>query len=236
VSDRRKRDLRVLLADDQAMVRVGFRLILESEPGIVVAGEADDGAQAVALARELRPDVVLMDIQMPGLDGLAATRRILGEPPGEAPPEVLPRVLILTTFERDEYVFEALRSGASGFLLKNAPPEHLIEAVQVVAAGEALLAPSVTRRVIEAFAKRPPPAVDPADLDHLTEREVEVLRLLARGLANAEIAARLFVGEATVKTHVSNVLTKLGLRDRVQAVVFAYESGLVRPGLPDETG
>jgi DNA-binding NarL/FixJ family response regulator len=230
VSDRRKRDLRVLLADDQAMVRVGFKLILESEPGIVVAGEADDGAQAVALARELRPDVVLMDIQMPTMDGLEATRRLL-DPPGDSP-----KVLILTTFERDEYVFEALRSGASGFLLKNAPPEHLIEAVQVVAAGEALLAPSVTRRVIEEFARRSPAPVRPPALDHLTEREVEVLRLLARGLANAEIAARLFVGEATVKTHVSNVLTKLGLRDRVQAVVFAYESGLVRPGLPDETG
>ena len=224
MSDRRKRDLRVLLADDQAMVRVGFRLILESEPGIVVAGEADDGAQAVALARELRPDVVLMDIQMPTMDGLEATRRLL-DPPGDSP-----KVLILTTFERDEYVFEALRSGASGFLLKNAPPEHLIEAVQVVAAGEALLAPSVTRRVIEEFARRSPAAVRPPALDQLTEREVEVLRLLARGLANAEIAARLFVGEATVKTHVSNVLTKLGLRDRVQAVVFAYESGLVHPG------
>jgi DNA-binding NarL/FixJ family response regulator len=224
VSDRRKRDLRVLLADDQAMVRVGFRLILESEPGIVVAGEADDGAQAVALARELRPDVVLMDIQMPTMDGLEATRRLM-DPPGDSP-----KVLILTTFERDEYVFEALRSGASGFLLKNAPPEHLIEAVQVVAAGDALLAPSVTRRVIEEFARRSPAPVRPPALDQLTEREVEVLRLLARGLANAEIAARLFVGEATVKTHVSNVLTKLGLRDRVQAVVFAYESGLVHPG------
>ena len=224
MSDRRKRDLRVLLADDQAMVRVGFKLILESEPGIVVAGEADDGAQAVALAREQRPDVVLMDIQMPTMDGLEATRRLL-DPPGDSP-----KVLILTTFERDEYVFEALRSGASGFLLKNAPPEHLIEAVQVVAAGEALLAPSVTRRVIEEFARRSPAPVRPPALDQLTEREVEVLRLLARGLANAEIAARLFVGEATVKTHVSNVLTKLGLRDRVQAVVFAYESGLVHPG------
>jgi DNA-binding NarL/FixJ family response regulator len=221
------RDLRVLLVDDQAMVRVGFKLILESEPGIVVAGEADDGAQGVALARTLRPDVVLMDIQMPVLDGLAATRRILGDTLGDGAP---PRVLILTTFERDEYVFEALRAGASGFLLKNAPPEDLIAAVQVVAAGDALLAPSVTRRIIAEFARRAPAPPRAPALDHLTEREVDVLRGLARGLSNAEIADRLFVGEATVKTHVSNVLAKLGLRDRVQAVVFAYEGGLVQPG------
>lgn len=225
--------LRVLLVDDQAMVRVGFRLILESEPGIVVAGEADDGAQAVALARSLRPDVVLMDIQMPTLDGIAATRRILAEPVGDGPP---PRIFILTTFERDEYVFEALQAGASGFLLKNAPPEGLIEAVKVVAAGDGLLAPSVTRRIIAEFARRPPaPPPSPA-LAALTERETAVLQGLARGLSNAEIAERLFVGEETVKSHVSNVLAKLGLRDRVQAVVFAYESGLVRPGAPDETG
>jgi DNA-binding NarL/FixJ family response regulator len=225
--------LRVLLVDDQAMVRVGFRLILESEPGIVVAGEADDGAQAVALARSLRPDVVLMDIQMPILDGIAATRRILAEPVGDGPP---PRILILTTFERDEYVFEALRAGASGFLLKNAPPEGLIEAVKVVAAGDGLLAPSVTRRIIAEFARRPPAPPPSPVLAALTERETDVLQGLARGLSNAEIAERLFVGEETVKSHVSNVLAKLGLRDRVQAVVFAYESGLVRPGAPDETG
>jgi len=215
----------VLLADDQAMVRAGFRLILESEPDIAVVAEAEDGAQAVAAARQTRPDVVLMDIQMPVMDGLAATRQIL-DPAARLPS----RVLILTTFERDEYVFAALRAGASGFLLKNAPPEDLIEAVRVVAAGDALLAPSVTRRIIEEFAKRPPPAARGAELAHLTERETATLRLLAQGLSNAEIAERLYVGEATVKTHVSNVLAKLALRDRAQAVVFAYESGLVQPG------
>jgi DNA-binding NarL/FixJ family response regulator len=217
--------VRVVLADDQAMVRAGFRLILESEPDLEVVGEAEDGAKAVAVVRALRPDVVLMDVQMPVLDGLAATRQLLGAA-GDPPA----RVLILTTFERDEYVFAALRAEASGFLLKNASPEDLIEAVRVVAAGNALLAPSVTRRIIEEFARWPPPTVRAAELDRLTEREREVLRLLARGLANAEIAGRLFVGEATVKTHVSNVLSKLDLRDRAQAVVFAYESGLVQPG------
>ena len=229
------RALRVLLADDQAMVRAGFRLILESEPEIEVVGEAEDGATAITAAAALRPDVVLMDIQMPVMDGLAATRRILTRTPtqarglveGAADP---PRVLILTTFERDEYIFEALRAGASGFLLKNAPPEDLIEAVRVVAAGDALLAPSVTRRIIAEFARRPAPTDRAEELARLTEREIETLRLVARGLTNAEIADRLFVGEATVKTHVSNVLTKLGLRDRVQAVVFAYEGGLVHPG------
>lgn len=220
--------IRVLIADDQAMVRTGFRLILESEPGIVVVGEAEEGEQAVAAVRATRPDVVLMDVQMPVLDGIAATRCIL-DPAGD----VVPRVLILTTFERDEYIFAALRAGASGFLLKNAPPEALIDAVRVVAAGDALLAPSVTRRIIAEFARGPAPAADPPKarrLGLLTDRETEIVRLLARGLANAEIAAALFVGEATVKTHVSNVLTKLDLHDRVQAVVFAYESGLVRPG------
>jgi DNA-binding NarL/FixJ family response regulator len=209
------------------MVRAGFRLILESEPDIEVVGEADDGAKAVAAARALRPDVTLMDIQMPVLDGLAATRQLNAEMD-----ERVTRILILTTFERDEYVFAALRAGASGFLLKNAPPEDLIQAVQVVAAGDALLAPSITRRIIEEFAKQPSPVVaaPAAELQRLTERELETLRLLAQGLTNAEIAAQLFVGEATVKTHVSNVLAKLDLRDRVQAVVFAYESGLVRPG------
>jgi DNA-binding NarL/FixJ family response regulator len=179
----------------------------------------------VAAVRALRPDVVLMDVQMPNLDGLEATRQIaaLGLDPGT-------RVLILTTFERDEYVFEALRSGASGFLLKNASPEELIEAVRIVAAGNSLLAPSITRRVIEEFVKSPLPPPDRPDMEMLTEREQEVLRLLARGNSNAEIANALFVGEATIKTHISNILTKLDLRDRVQAVVFAYESGVVRPG------
>jgi DNA-binding NarL/FixJ family response regulator len=217
--------IRVLLADDQAMVRAGFRLILESEPDFAVVGEAEDGEQAIAAARTLRPDVVLMDIQMPVLDGVAATRQI-HTAEGDHPT----RVLILTTFDRDDYVFAALRAGASGFLIKNAPPEDLIEAVRVVAAGNALLAPSVTRTIIEAFAKLPGPTLQSAELERLTEREVETLRLLARGQTNAEIAAHLFVGEATVKTHVSNVLAKLDLRDRVQAVVFAYEHGLVQPG------
>jgi DNA-binding NarL/FixJ family response regulator len=220
--------IRVLLADDQGMVRAGFRMILESEPDIEVVAEADDGGKAVVAARGLRPDVVLMDVQMPNMDGLEATRQIVAL---DLPEPV--RVLILTTFERDEYIFEALRSGASGFLLKNASPEELIEAVRTVAGGEALLAPSVTRRVIEEFAKGPAPATGPdtTRLQALTEREAEVLTLLARGKSNAEIANALFVGEATVKTHISNLLTKLDLRDRVQAVVFAYESGLIRPGL-----
>jgi DNA-binding NarL/FixJ family response regulator len=218
--------VRVLLADDQAMVRAGFRLILESEDGIAVVGEAEDGLKAIATAQSAQPDVVLMDVQMPVMDGLEATRRIVA-----AAVDGRSRVLILTTFERDEYIFEALRSGASGFLLKNAPPEDLIEAVRIVAAGEALLAPSVTRRIIAEFARRPAAMHRTLDLSPLTEREVAVLRLLARGHSNAEIADALYVGEATVKTHVSNVLTKLDLRDRVQAVVLAYESGLVQPGM-----
>lgn len=218
--------IRVLLADDQAMVRAGFRMILESEPDIEVIGEAEDGAKAVSAARGLQPDIVLMDVQMPTMDGLEATRRIAAL---DLPKPV--HVLILTTFERDEYIFEALRSGASGFLLKNASPEDLIDAVRTVAEGNALLAPSVTRRVIEEFTKSPPTtAPDTTRLGMLTEREAEVLRLLARGKSNAEIANELFVGEATVKTHISNILTKFDLRDRVQAVVFAYESGLIRPG------
>jgi DNA-binding NarL/FixJ family response regulator len=216
--------IRVLLADDQAMVRAGFRMILETQPDIEVVGEAANGEQAADSARRLRPDVVLMDIQMPDGDGLTATRRITeaGEPHS--------RVVILTTFERDEYVFEALQSGASGFLLKNAPPEELLHAVRVVAAGDALLAPSVTRTLIEQFARR---AVRPdtgARLETLTEREREVLVMLARGKSNAELAAELVVSEGTIKTHVSSVLGKLGVRDRVQAVVLAYESGLVAPG------
>jgi DNA-binding NarL/FixJ family response regulator len=217
--------IRVVLADDQPVVRAGFRLILESEPDLAVVGEAADGRQAVEVARSTRPDVVLMDIQMPGTDGLAATRELLAQP-GSAGT----RVLILTTFERDEYVFEALRAGATGFLLKNSSPEDLVLAIRTVSAGDALLSPSVTRRVIAEFARPRDPGGGRARLPELTERESEVLRLVAAGCSNAEIAGRLYVGEATVKTHVSHVLTKLGLRDRVQAVVYAYESGLVRPG------
>ena len=216
----------MLLADDQAMVRAGFRMILESQPDIEVVAEAANGEQATAATRRLRPDVVMMDIQMPGSDGLAATRRITSDT------EQHSRVIILTTFERDEYVFEALHAGASGFLLKNAPPEQLIDAVRVVASGDALLAPSVTRRIIEQFARRP---VDPdvrERLESLTQREREVLVMLARGNSNSELAAELFVSEGTVKTHVSSLLTKLEVRDRVQAVVLAYESGLVTPGRP----
>jgi len=209
----------VLLADDQAMVRTGFRLILDSEADITVVGEADDGERAVELTHRLRPDVVLMDIQMPRMDGLEATRRLTQEPGAS-------RIVILTTFERDDYVFQALRAGASGFLLKNAPPEELVHAVHTIAAGNALLAPSVTRRVIADYAKRAPRPENTAVLDRLTGRESEVLRLVATGMSNAEIAAALFLGEGTVKTHVSHLLTKLDLRDRVQAVVFAYQNGL----------
>lgn len=217
--------IKVLLVDDQAMVRAGFRMFLDAEVDIDVVGEAGDGAAAVSAARNLRPDVVLMDIQMPEMDGLEATRQIIG-----AQDELFTRVLILTTFERDEYIFESLRSGASGFILKNAPPEDLIAAIRVVAEGKALLAPSVTRRIIAEFARRPIQKSREADLKQLTEREIEVLRLMAKGKTNSEIAEELIIGEATVKTHVSNLLTKLELRDRVQAVVFAYESGLVQPG------
>jgi DNA-binding NarL/FixJ family response regulator len=216
--------IRVLLVDDQAMVRAGFRMILESEPGIDVVGEAENGEQAVAATRRLRPDVVLMDIQMPAQDGLQATRRITDSP------GLSSRVVILTTFERDDYVFDALQAGASGFLLKNAPPEQLIHAVRVVAAGDALLAPSITRRIIETFAARPIKPQLNARLQSLTPREREVLVLLARGNSNAELAAALFVSEGTIKTHVSSLLAKLELRDRVQAVVLAYESGLLTPG------
>jgi len=216
--------IRVVLADDQAMVRAGFRLILEAAADIDVLGEACDGEEAVSITERLRPDIVLMDVQMQRMDGVEATRRITQRP------ELASRVVILTTFERDDYVFGALRSGASGFLLKNAPPEELVHGVRVVAGGDALLAPSVTRRIVEEYAQRPAPRARDGGLERLTERELEVMRLLAGGKSNAELAAELYVGEGTVKTHVSSVLTKLGLRDRVQAVVYAYESGLVTPG------
>ncbi|NQX14109.1 response regulator transcription factor [Microbacteriaceae bacterium VKM Ac-2855] len=219
-------DIRVLIADDQDLVRAGFRIILESEPGIVVVGEARNGTEAIEASRRLRPNVICMDVQMPGVDGLEATRRIVADP------DLCAGVLILTTFDRDDYLFDALKAGASGFLLKNASPENLVEAVQIVARGDALLAPDVTRRVIERFSspegaasERPHP-----EIDDLTEREREVLVYLARGWSNAEIAAELYLGEATVKTHVSKVLMKLGVRDRIQAVVFAYEHGIAVPG------
>ena len=216
--------IRVVIVDDQELVRVGFRMILEAEDDIEVVGEASDGEQAVVAVRQLRPDVVLMDIQMPRTDGLEATVRIVQDT------QIPTRVVILTTFERDDYVFEALRAGASGFLLKNAPPEELVHAVRVVADGDALLAPSVTRRVIEEHARRPAVPSHNEELGRLTERETEVLRLLATGKSNSELATHLFVGEGTIKTHISSILTKLGLRDRMQAVVFAYESGLVQAG------
>jgi DNA-binding NarL/FixJ family response regulator len=216
--------IRVLIADDQALVRGGFRMILEAQKDIEVIGEAGDGRDALAQARELRPDVILMDIRMPELDGVEATRLLLSEEDGI-------RVLILTTFDLDEYVYEAMKAGASGFLLKDVRPEGLAEAVRVVAAGDALLAPTITRRLIEGFVHRPPPGSGaPTELSDLTERELEVLKLVARGLSNAEIASSLVVSEATVKTHLSHILTKLRLRDRVQAVVLAYESGLVQAG------
>ena len=222
--------IRVLIVDDQALVRAGFKMILESEPEIEIVGEAEDGLQAVETARELRPDVVLMDIRMPNLDGLEATRRIL-DTPGEAP-----RILMLTTFDLDEYVYEALRAGASGFMLKDTPPEQLVAAIHVVASGDALLSPAITKRVIEEFIRRPPSSIATAPspkVAELTARELEVLGFMARGLSNAEIARDLFVSETTVKTHVARILMKLDLRDRVQAVVFAYETGIVQPGGSD---
>ena len=214
--------IRVLIADDQALMRTGFRMILDAQEDMEVVGEAIDGADAIRQFEKLEPDVVVMDVRMPSMDGIEATRRL-------AALERPARVLILTTFDLDDYVYEALRAGASGFLLKDRPPEELVAAVRVIAAGEALLAPSVTRRLIEEFARRAP-AVKPTELDELTEREREVLVLMARGLSNAEIARALFVAETTVKTHVGRVLHKLRLRDRAQAVVLAYESGLVQPG------
>jgi len=221
--------IRVLLVDDHALVRRGFRMILDNEPDIDVVAEAEDGQVAIAAVRRHRPDVALIDIQMPVLDGLEATRQILADEHNRT------RILILTTFERDDYVFQALRLGASGFLLKNAPPEDLLTGVRVVANGDALLSPAITRRVVQEFARHSRDPVTSPNLQRLTNRETEVLRALSQGLSNAEIAAALFVSEATVKSYVSAVLSKLGLRDRVQAVVFAYENGLVpdrgpRPG------
>jgi DNA-binding NarL/FixJ family response regulator len=219
--------LGVVIVDDQALVRRGLRMILETEPDLEVLGEAEDGADAVSLVESTRPDVVLMDVRMPGVDGIEATRRVLTDP------ECPSRVLMLTTFHMDEYVVDALRAGASGFLLKDVRPELLVDGIHAVAAGESLLAPTVTRRLIESYLDtRPAPAVDPdaaRRLSSLTPREDEVLRLVARGLTNGEVAAALFVSETTVKTHVGRILFKLGLRDRVQAVIFAYEAGLVGP-------
>jgi len=213
----------ILIADDQALVRVGLRKILEVEPDASVVGEAADGEEAIREARRLRPDVVLMDIRMPVLDGIEATRRIVTNQPDA-------KVLILTTFGLDGYVFEALRAGASGFMLKDAPPEEIAAAVRVVAGGDALLAPAVTRSVVEEFARHRPAPVPPPALADLTARETEVLELLARGMSNAEICERLVVSEATTKTHVARILQKLGLRDRIQAVIYAYEAGVVTPG------
>ena len=217
--------IRVLVVDDQSLVRAGFRLVLENHDDLEVVGEASNGHEAIHSAGRLKPDVVLMDIRMPELDGIAATRAITTTHPA--------RVLVLTTYDLDEYVYDALQAGASGFLLKDTPPSQLADGIRAVASGEALLAPTVTRRLIEEFARvGPARRVRPSELDELTPRELEVLQLVARGMSNAEIAADLFLGETTVKTHVTHVLGKLGLRDRVQAVVLAYESGLITPGRP----
>jgi DNA-binding NarL/FixJ family response regulator len=217
--------IRVLIADDQTLVRDGFRMILDAQDDIEVVGEAGDGLEAVARSRELRPDVVLMDVRMPGRDGLEATRELLRESPET-------HVLILTTFDLNEYVYAAMTAGASGFLLKDVPRSQLIQGIRTVAGGEALLAPTITRRLIEEFVRRPPASIRPSPpgLETLTAREREVLDLVARGRSNAEIAAALYVSEATVKTHVAHALGKLGLRDRIHAVVFAYESGMIEPG------
>jgi DNA-binding NarL/FixJ family response regulator/class 3 adenylate cyclase len=219
-----KECLQVVIVDDQALVRAGFRMILDAENDVEVGGEAASGREAIAEVQRLRPDIVLMDVRMPELDGIEATRQLLAE-------GVTSKVVMLTTFDMDEYVYEALRAGASGFLLKDTPPEQLVVGIRAVASGEALLAPSITRRVIEEFVQRPPESArtPPPELEELTEREHEVLEQVARGLSNAEIAEELFVSETTVKTHVGRILMKLGLRDRVQAVVFAYESGVVEP-------
>jgi DNA-binding NarL/FixJ family response regulator len=223
--------IRVLVADDQALLRAGFRMIIDAEPDMQVVAEANDGSEALELARHTQPQVVLMDIRMPNMDGIEATRRLsatrqLGA--GAAPN--VPHVVILTTYDLDEYVFDALTAGASGFLLKDVPPEDLVRAIRVAATGEALLAPSITRRLIEHFMRQRRPIAGSSELELLTGREGEVLQLLARGMSNAEIAGALFVGESTVKTHVGHILEKLAMRDRVQAVIFAYEAGLVRAG------
>jgi DNA-binding NarL/FixJ family response regulator len=221
----------VLIADDEALVRSGIRMILDADDAIEVLGEVDDGRAAVDRTRELRPDVVLLDLRMPRLDGIEATRAITADPGGPS------RVLMLTTFDRDEHLYDAIRAGASGFLLKSSPPEQLIAAVRLVAAGESLLAPALTRRLMDQFAQRPLPGrVDEARLAPLTEREREVLTLIGRALSNAEIAGELFLSEGTVKTHITSIFAKLGLRDRAQAVVLAYESGLVAVGEPRPAG
>jgi DNA-binding NarL/FixJ family response regulator len=215
--------IRILIADDQELIRTGFRVVLDAEPDHEVVGEAPDGLAAIDSAHTLRPDIVLMDIRMPNLDGIEATRRI-------AAADGSPRILILTTFDLDDYVYEALRAGASGFLLKDARADELRHAVRTVASGDALLSPTITRRLIENYTRRPPPQAHPAALAQLTPRELEVLRLVARGLSNTDIAHTLVVGDATVKTHVARIFSKLDLHDRAQAVVLAYESGLVQPG------
>ena len=216
--------IRLLIADDQRLVRGGFRMILEAHDDIEVVGEAADGLEVIELTRRLEPDVVLMDIRMPGVDGIEATKRLLADPVTRT------RVVMLTTFDLDEYVYEAMRAGASGFLLKTAPPDQLAGAVRAAAAGDALLAPEITRRLLDAFVRRPPPGSGPQGLEELTRRELEVLALVASGLSNAEIAQRLYVSDATVKTHVAHVFAKLNVRDRAQAVIAAYESGLVQAG------
>jgi len=217
---------RVLVADDQALVRAGFRMIIDAQEDMCVVAEANDGREAVELSRRTNPEIVLMDIRMPDVDGIEATRQLTAS-------SHPPRVIILTTYDLDEYVFDALAAGASGFLLKDVPPEDLVKAIRVTGAGDALLAPSITRRLIEEFSRQRPVAPGTDRLAALTGREVDVLRLMARGMSNAEIAGRLFLGESTVKTHVGHILDKLGLRDRVQAVILAYEAGLIRPGQLD---
>ena len=214
--------IRTLIVDDQELIRSGFAMILETDDEIETVGEAADGKEAIAESQRLQPDVVLMDVRMPVMDGIEATRRITKRPG--------PRILMLTTFDQDEYIYDAIRAGASGFLLKDVGRSELVHAVRTVAAGDTLLAPAITRRLVEEFVRRPPPGQMPESIAMLTDREVEILRLVARGLSNAEIASSLAIAETTVKTHVGRMLTKLGLRDRVQAVVLAYESGLVSPG------